>query len=153
MERNLCHLLIPAYQFRTCSSQDRGAYPVSKHTEKASAGRAYLQQIRRAVLTHALCTAGCTRHEAAGSSASAEDEGRCAELFHSCFPRCSFTSRAGPQNLKMRSASVRNSLFQLSGEVLKWKLLTLLCLAWCNDSGLQTPKLWPRSKHNATFWA
>lgn len=29
MQRNLCHLLIPAHPFRTCTSQDKGTYPVS----------------------------------------------------------------------------------------------------------------------------
>lgn len=60
MERNLCHLLIPAHPFRTCTSQEKGRH------KNTSAGRAYLQQIRRAVFTHALNIAACTGHEAVG---------------------------------------------------------------------------------------
>ena len=33
MERNLCHILIPAHLFRTCTSQEKGASPVSIDTK------------------------------------------------------------------------------------------------------------------------
>lgn len=62
MERNLCHLLIPAHPFRSCTSQEKGACPGRADTKTQVQDMSICSRSER----HALDIAACTGREAVG---------------------------------------------------------------------------------------
>lgn len=146
MQRNLCHLLIPAHPFRACTSQDKGTYPLSTHTKKRKRCRMCISAADQKGCVYTR-TVHCWLYEAWGSRELGLGRG-CeredvpsfsTEVFrgtpsqteqcHKTRVRCSLGDLFLP-SFKVQSTSLWNSLFQLTCQEQSWKGNSTFPLPW-----------------------